>query len=249
MPGGGDIVGLLTPIKGISALTELFSARKKQKIIPNLLKAVLFDFDGTLAELNVDFIRMRRAVLDLMAGYCAPSDGIENLYVLEMIEAARGLISDRRPGKGEEFFSRAHTVISSIETEAAREGSLLPGTGEMLGELRRRGIKTAVVTRNCRAAVLRLFPDIDSRCDAVITREGAPRVKPHPDHLLTALGFLNVEPSCSAMVGDHPMDMTAGKDVGAYAVGVLTGHSAADPLRRAGADLIIERAPDITRYL
>ena len=239
----------LPPINGISALTKLFSARKTQKIIPNLLKAVLFDFDGTLAKLNVDFIRMRRAVLDLMGDYCAPPDAMGDLYVLEMIEAGRCLISERYPGREGEFFTRAHELISAIETEGAREGTLFAGTEEMLRELRRRHIKTGVVTRNCRAAVTQLFPDIDSRCDAVITRECAARVKPHPDHLLTALGSLDTDPKFAAMVGDHPMDITVGRDVGAYTVGVLTGWSEAVSLRQAGADLIIEKAPDITRYL
>jgi len=239
----------LAPIQGKSVLTKLFSARKTQKIFPNLLEAVLFDFDGTLAELNVDFIRMRRAVLDLMGDYCAPPDEMEDLYVLEMIEAGHNLVSEECPGRESEFFARAHELISDIETEGAREGALFVGTEDMLRELRRQHIKTGIVTRNCRAAVVQLFPDIDSRCDAVITRENAARVKPHPDHLLTALGSLDTNPTSAAMVGDHPMDITVGRDVGAYTIGVLTGYSEAGPLHEAGADLIIERAPDIIRYL
>ncbi|TFG93768.1 MAG: HAD family hydrolase [Syntrophobacterales bacterium] len=237
------------PDKRDKCVNKIIFCQKTQKMIPNLLKAVLFDFDGTLAALNVDFIRMRRAVLNLLGDYCAPPDVIENLYVLEMIEEGSNLISERCPGKEGEFFARAHELIGAIETEGAREGTLLPGTEEMLLELRRRHIKTGVVTRNCREAVIQLFPDIDSRCDAVITREGTARVKPHPDHLLTALDSLNTDPRFAAMVGDHPMDITVGRDVGAYTVGVLTGYSDAGPLRQAGADLIIERAPDITRYL
>ena len=213
------------------------------------LKAVLFDFDGTLAELNVDFTRMRRAVLDLMADYCPPPEMMEELYVLEMIEAGRDFISEHCPGREDHFFARAHELISTIETEGAREGGLLPGTEDLFYELRERDIKTGVVTRNCRGAVMELFPGIDSRCDAVITREGTPRVKPHPDHLLTALGLMETNPLSTAMVGDHPMDISVGKEVGAYTVGVLTGYAAADPLRQAGADLIIERAPDIIRFL
>jgi len=37
-PKGTESFGFLTPINGISALTKLFSARKTQKIISNLLK-------------------------------------------------------------------------------------------------------------------------------------------------------------------------------------------------------------------
>ena len=239
----------LTPINGISALTKLFSARKPQKIIPNLLKAVLFDFDGTLAELNIDFIQMRRAVLDLMGDYCKPSNGMEGLYVLEMIEAGKNLISENNPGRENEFFNRAHRLISNIETEGSKKGKLFTGTEDMLHELRRRHIKIGIVTRNCMDAIRQIFPDIDSRCDVVITREFTTRVKPHPDHLLTALDALDTDARSAAMVGDHPMDITVGKDVGVYTIGVLTGHSEAATLRDAGADLIIEKAADIPRFL
>ena len=239
----------LTPIKGISALTKLFSARKTQKIIPDLLKAVLFDFDGTLARLNIDFIQMRRAVLDLMGDYCKPSNGIKDLYVLEMIEAGRTLISESNPGRENEFFNRAHRLISNIETEGSKEGKLFTGTKNMLHELRKRRIKIGIVTRNCMDAIRQIFPDIDSCCDVVITREFTTRVKPHPDHLLTALDALKTDAGSAAMVGDHPMDITAGKDVRVYTIGVLTGHSEAAALREAGADLIIEKAADITRFL
>jgi len=239
----------LTPINGISALTKLFSARKSQKIIPNLLKAVLFDFDGTLAKLNIDFIQMRWAVLDLMSDYCAPPYAMGDLYVLEMIEAGKNLISGNNPGRENEFFSRAHELISHMETEGSKEGELFAGTKDMLYELRSQQIKTGIVTRNCMAAVKQLFPDIDSCCDVVITREFTTRVKPHPDHLLTALVALDTNAGFAAMVGDHPMDIAAGKDVGVYTIGVLTGHSKAAALREAGADLIIEKAASITRFL
>ncbi len=213
------------------------------------LRAVVFDFDGTIAGLNVDFVRMRRAVLDLMVSYCNPPDTMEDLFVLEMIEAGRELISGRCPGRENEFFAEAHRLISSIEKEGAKEGSLLPGTEQMLLDLRRRNIKTGIVTRNCMAAVITLFPDVASKCDAVVARDHTKMVKPHPVHLLTALGFLQTEPVMAAMVGDHPMDIFVGREVGAYTIGVLTGYSEAAPLRQAGADLIIDKAPDIIGYL
>ena len=213
------------------------------------LKAILFDFDGTLAKLNIDFLRMRRAVMDLMSDYCSPQDDMKDLYVLEMIEAGKNFISESNSGRENDFFNRAHELISHMETEGSKEGKLFAGTEDMLHELRNRHIKTGVVTRNCMAAVKQLFPDIDSHCDIVITREFTARAKPHPDHLLIALDALDTDAEFAAMVGDHPMDITVGKDVGAYSIGVLTGYSGAAPLREAGADLIIERAADIIRFL
>ncbi|MEA1970037.1 MAG: HAD family hydrolase [Thermodesulfobacteriota bacterium] len=213
------------------------------------LKAILFDFDGTLTKLNIDFLQMRRAVLDLMCDYCSPQDDMEDLYVLEMIEAGKNLISRNNSGREKDFFNRAHELISRMETEGAKKGELFAGMEDMLYELRSRHIKTGIVTRNCMAAVKQLFPDIASHCDTVITRELTARVKPYPEHLLAALDALDTDAKFSAMVGDHPMDITVGKDVGAYTIGVLTGYSGVASLREAGADLIIESAADITRLL
>ena len=53
------------------------------------LKAVVFDFDGTLALLNIDFKEMRRDILDLAATYGISEDGMERLFVLEMIAEMR----------------------------------------------------------------------------------------------------------------------------------------------------------------
>ncbi len=219
------------------------------KRIERHLKTVLFDFDGTLARLNIDFQEMRRSVLNLVSAYQAPTDGLGDLFVLEMIEASEELISRRRPDQGREFKKEALEMIARIEIEGAKSGELFEGVRAMLGTLRERKIATGIVTRNCRDAVRSVFPDIRSFCGAVVTREAVTRVKPHPSHILCALKILNSGPEEAAMVGDHPMDIRTGKDVGAYTIGVLTGYSQADPLLEVGADLIIERASSLVQYL
>jgi phosphoglycolate phosphatase len=213
------------------------------------LKTVLFDFDGTLAKLNIDFREMRQSVLELVSAYEAPTDGLGDLFVLEMIAAGATLISRYHPGKEKSFTEEAMQQITRIEIEGARSGELFDGVRDMLGALRERKVAAGIVTRNCREAVRIVFPDIHSFCDAVVSREMVTRVKPHRDHILLALEILGSGPEGTAMVGDHPMDVRIGKEVGAYTVGVLTGYARADTLLEAGADLIIERATDILRYL
>jgi phosphoglycolate phosphatase len=213
------------------------------------IRAVFFDFDGTLAKLNIDFPLMRQAVLDLIGAYGVPLNGLSNLYVLEMIKAAQALISEKHPRKEEYFVEKAIVLISNIETEAAKKGELIGGTREMLAELKRRNIKAGVVTRNCQAAVTMVFPDIFNYCDSVITREMTRNVKPHPEHLFVALQSLGVAPELSSMVGDHPMDIKIGKDAGTITIGVLSGYSTSDELIKAGADIIINKAADLIGVL
>lgn len=202
----------------------------------------MFDFDGTLAELNIDFPYMRRAILNLIAGEGVPSDGFAHLHILEMIDAAAGEVGKLRPGGRAAFHRQAHEIIRSIELDAAGRGRLLPGTISLLQRLRRDGRKSAVVTRNCRSAVIELFPEIGDFCDLVLARDDVPLVKPDTDHLIRSLRALETKPQDSAMVGDHPMDMRMGKSTGTWTIGVLSGHSLEDELRQAGADVVLENA-------
>jgi phosphoglycolate phosphatase len=225
------------------------SSTRNQKLETRNVQAVVFDFDGTLAKLNIDFPLMRASVLDLLASYGGATDGIRHLFVLEMIEAGKNILEADHPATGRDFYRRACRLIRDIEVEAARRGELIRGIKEMLCHLQARNIRIGVASRNCREAVVEVFSDIDAFCQAVITREATRSVKPHPVHLRTVLKNLRARARTSVMVGDHPMDIQVGKKVGTLTVGVLTGYSGADALAAAGADLIIESAADIIHHL
>jgi phosphoglycolate phosphatase len=51
------------------------------------------------------------------------------------------------------------------------------------------------------------------------------------------------------MIGDHPMDIKIGRDVGVLTIGVLTGTSSRDDLVQAGTDLILEKAADLVEFI
>jgi len=216
--------------------------------IPDI-KAFVFDFDGTIASLTIDFAAMRKAVLDHLHDFGIPGDRIGHLYVLEMIAAAKGLVASRFPGRESTYEQEAQALVTDIEINAARHGSLISGTRKMLNRMRAQNIKTGIVTRNCRDAVNIVFPDILSFVDIVLTRDETARVKPDPDHLLKALEAFSLPAANAAMVGDHGMDMKLAKDVGAYAIGVLTGHAGAVELTGAGADFIIDTASDLISFV
>ena len=216
---------------------------------PKTWKAIVFDFDGTLARLNIDFAMMRAAVRNLPLCRLIPEEKLENLMTLEMIEAAGAYIAERSKKDSFRFLKEAYSVVTEIEMEAAENGELFSGTRILLAELKRRAVKTGIVTRNCRVAVQRLFPDIGLYADATLTRDDARNVKPHPDHLQNAFVVLGVAEKDAAMVGDHPMDITAAKKAGSCAVGVLTGSADAKRLLDAGADMILNDASELLGFI
>jgi phosphoglycolate phosphatase len=216
---------------------------------PKTWKAVVFDFDGTLARLNIDFVMMHAAVRDLPLCRAIPEEKLATLFTLEMIETVGALIAEKSKADASRFLKEAYSVVTEIEMEAARKGELLPDAKMVLAELKRRSIKTGIVTRNCRAAVLRVFPDVGRYADATLTREDSRNVKPHPDHLQNALGILGIPGKDAAMVGDHPMDITTARKAGCCAIGVLTGSADKTRLFDAGADMVLKTASEILEFI
>jgi phosphoglycolate phosphatase len=209
------------------------------------LEAVVFDFDGTMATLNIDFVDMRARVMEHLSSFGMGSHALEHLYVLELIVKARALLAEHHPGTEVKYYDEAMHLIQTIELEAAKEGRLIEGTETMLRTLRGKGIKTGVVTRNCRAALERVFPGVYEATDVVLSRDHIDRVKPDREHLLHALRCLDTCAGHAAMVGDHPMDMMLARSVGTKAIGVLTGSSGKEALISSGADMVFEKAVDL----
>lgn len=216
---------------------------------PAECKAFIFDFDGTLAKLNIDFALMHASVSALTLSRRIPPVKLAGMYTLEMIEAAVAFLAETDKKEAARFHEDAFFAVTAIEVAAARTGELFPGSKPLLTELRRRSIKTAIVTRNCRAAVLQVFPDIGHYADATLTREDSQNVKPHPDHLQKTFAILGVDNSEAVMIGDHPMDIIAARQAGCRSIGVLTGNTDAQSLREAGAERILADASEILRTL
>ncbi len=212
----------------------------------NDVEAVLFDFDGTLVHLNIDFSQMRADVEAVLPKYGLSAEGKEPLYTLELVaECARTLTGRDGQETTESFLRDVEAAIVAIEMGAAETAEVHPGVPELLDELRERGIKIGIVTRNCRAAVERILGRNTLVYDTLLTRDDVTAVKPDPEHLLAALRLLQVEPRHALMVGDHPMDIRAGRVVGAKTVAVLTGYSPAERFAPEQPDLILEQVGEL----
>jgi phosphoglycolate phosphatase len=214
----------------------------------HLMKAMVFDFDGTLAVLTIDFGLMRRRVLEWMKAHGIGEERIHEKYLLEIIEEVRHLmVEEKRAKEAEKFFDGAHQILKEVELEAAAGGKLIPGSKGVLLSLREKGVKVGIVTRNCEDAVRRVFPDMDAYCDVFVSRDGVRKVKPHPDHLTSVMKALRVSGAEAVMVGDHVLDILAGKKVGMKTVGVLTGYIKREEFEKAGADYILSSVSEIYR--
>ena len=213
------------------------------------LKAIIFDFDGTLAELRLDFPEMKRQLGLLAQEYFSRGLQLPNVPALEWLEALHARLQQRNEAAAQEFETRAHALIQAIEIEAAHGGALFPFTRSLLRELQEEGIKVAIITRNCEAAVRMVFPDLEHYCAGFLARDHVHRVKPDPDHLLRALETIAASPESALMVGDHPLDMQTGKSAGILTAGVSSGNASEEDLVRAGATLTARNCEELIAAL
>lgn len=214
------------------------------------IEAVIFDNDGTLVDLNIDFRPIRQGVAGFLTGYGIEPGRLKELYLLEMIDEATDLISKQDPSEGQSFYKKSLELVTEHEVRAAKKGGILPGVTRMLEIMGKRGVKVGIITRNCMEAVKIVFPHIESLCDVFIPRDSVTRVKPHPEHLALALKELAVNnPACSLMVGDHVLDIEAGKRMDMKTAGVLTGKTSREHFLETGADFIFDDATKIMDHI
>ncbi len=159
-------------------------------VLDQEVSTLIFDFDGTLFHLPVDY----DAVRDDLA--LAPG--------VRVGQALQRFIDD-----GDEV---SLAVVTRHEVAAAATGSFTKGAQDCLS-----GDRVAIVTRNSREAVRAA---LGSRADTVVIigREDVRRLKPDPDGVLLALKKLGADPARTAMVGDTFHDVAAARAAGVHSV-------------------------------
>lgn len=205
-------------------------------------KGILFDFDGTLVP-NLDLSDMRRQIAAMADDAGVPAQIYADLYIVEIIDASQAWLA-AQPNTGaaeaDAYAADSHQRISDIELRAAAQTQLFDQARHVLARLRQAGYQLGIVTRNCREAVLTMFPDLDQYIDALHARDDVAFLKPDPRHLAANLLTLGVEAKNAVMVGDGALDMQAGRQLNMLCLGVLTGSNDARALEAAGADRVLE---------
>jgi phosphoglycolate phosphatase len=219
-----------------------------------LIKAVVFDLDGTLASFNVDYIAIRAEVRSLLIGIgLSPSLLSTKESIFEMLKKTEIFL--RNNGKStrtfEEIRTKALSVAERHELEAAKTTSLMPGVKETLDAVKEMNLKVGLCTINSEKStdfILRRFR-INDYFDAVVTRSKVKYVKPNTEHLEAVLKELGVNASETVVVGDGAGDMRCAKESKAIAVGLPTGFSSANDLMNSGADYIVSSVADLPKLI
>lgn len=114
------------------------------------------------------------------------------------------------------------------EFEAQMQFDYLSGLRTFLDDLRRNGVKTAVVTSSNRPkmeSVYRAHPEFTEIFDAILTSEDFAESKPSPDCYLRAAARFGVQPKECVVFEDSFNGLRSGRSAGMKVVGLATTNS------------------------
>jgi 2-phosphoglycolate phosphatase len=197
--------------------------------------AVIFDFDGTLAD---SYEAIAASVNHVRARY--------DLAPLPMAEVKRHV------GRGAEYLLR-HTVPGGdlAADEAAYRAHhpsvmvpltrLLPGAAELLHGLRRLDKRVGLCSNKPRDFSRAILASLGiAPCfDVVLGPEDVARPKPAPDMLLKAVQMLGLSPEAVLYVGDMTVDIETARAAGVAVWVVATGSDERGTLERARPDRLL----------
>ena len=184
---------------------------------PERIDAVLFDFDGTLCNTEVENIRLVQDVLRQMGAEVSFEElevltgGEDRVTVPPILERhhVAGTIDD---------YERLRD--NCYRTYAEANLVLEPGALDLLDSLRARGTKVGLVSMTVArciltgAARLRIL----DRFDVVVCGDMVSRRKPAPDPYLRAAELLGVDPMRCVAVEDSPTGIRSAKAAGCHVI-------------------------------
>jgi len=206
------------------------------------LRAILFDWDGTLVD---SAATSYRCYARLFESFAIPFDPerFARAYSPTWYKtyAAVGLPESEWPEA-----DRRWMAFYQEETNP-----LIPGAREALARLRQRDLLQGVVTSGNRERVTAELNalGLGHFFQTVVCSEDSRNKKPHPEALLLALERLAIQPAQAVYVGDSPEDIEMARAAGVRSVGVPGPFPNREQLRAAKPDLLAPNLGEAVRSL
>lgn len=203
-----------------------------------MTKAILFDFDGTLADTAPGIVKTMECTFKEM-GLPVPSEkAMRNTIGLPLPKALQQLngLNDKDTETATEIYRR---LFTTVEVSLI---SIFPKVKETLQALHDDGVRLAICTsRNVESLEMIMQQhDIKRFFETAITNSDNLAPKPAPDMVDALLERMNLCPDDVIVVGDTTFDIQMGNSAGCRTVAVTYGNHSAEQLAASSPSLMID---------
>lgn len=209
-----------------------------------MIKAALFDLDGVVFDTESQY-----TIFWGMIGkeyHPEMPDFAHRIKGQTLVQIYEGYFSDIRVFSHIDGFTDVKSEQNKItarldEFEMHMEYPYIPGFEKFVGDLRKNGVKTAVVTSSNIQKMHNVYkrhPEFQSYFDRVLTSEDFEKSKPDPDCYLKGAACFGVTPAECVGLEDSFNGLKAVKASGAFTIGLSTTNSASSI--RPYSDYVIE---------
>jgi HAD superfamily hydrolase (TIGR01509 family) len=211
-----------------------------------VLRAVIFDVDGTLADTERDGHRPAFNAAFAEHGLDVEWGVAEYGRLLAITGGSRRIAADLRDhGLGDdaadELAARVHRTKTALFRDAVTSGALgaRPGLPELVADLAAAGIRLAVATTGRRSWVQPLVDRLlgGYPVEIVVTGDDVAELKPDPEVYLRALAGLGLPAAEALAVEDSAVGLRAATAAGLATVVVTNGYTADQDFAGAAAVL------------
>ncbi len=216
----------------------------------NIVRAVIFDLDGTLVDSLVDIanamnrtlMRFNYPTYDYDAYKYFVGNGLKTLVYQ--------CLPDNK--KEEEHVIECLGIMMEEYRKTVTEKTVpYPGIPELLDELSKLNIKMAILSNKADELTQKICSRLLNQWHFEIimgASELFPR-KPDPASALYIAETMDVIPKNITYIGDTNVDMKTANAAGMFAVGVTWGFRTREELEENGAKLIINHPTELLNYL
>ena len=213
-----------------------------------MIKAVVFDLDGTLAN---TFDDLRASIDDMRAAYGLGPISLEQMT--SFINASlRGFAEGGLGGeRTEEEIQKAMEIYCDAYSKHYIEKTCIyEGLPELLASLKAKGVRLAVYSNKMAEYVVKICEKLYGKetFEVLMGPDGI-TPKPNPMGALIAAEKMGVSPADVAYVGDSVTDMKTGLAAGMHTIGVSWGFTAREDLVNAGAHKIADTVDELGAVL
>lgn len=192
-----------------------------------MIKALIWDLDGTLIHFKIDYLRARKAAIKILKNFGVPKHLLTVKYsILENVSKAREYFYKKgfSNEKIKEVIEKIDHEIAAIEHEAAVNSTMINGIDQVLEFARSKDLKQAIFTFNTSKNAKTSLETVNllQFFEIIVGRDNISNLKPHPDHLIFICKTLNIEPNEILVIGDTDRDIEAAVNVGAHSIALNT---------------------------